>query len=76
MKMTMDVVRKMPRDRRDVWGTRLDREETIARCPVIRSKIELSKEFDEFCAAYDKNLLKPKQIAQQQQRQGGENANE
>jgi secreted PhoX family phosphatase len=68
---TLGVLKKMPHDRRQVWGTRLDREETLARCPVIKSKPELSKEFDEFYAAYDQNKRKPKQTAEP--RNGGEN---
>jgi hypothetical protein len=69
-RMTLGVLKKMPDDRRDVWGSRLDREDTIARCPVIKNEPELSKEFDEFFAAYDKNRRKPKQIAEP--RDGGE----
>lgn len=71
VRMTLGVLKEMPDDRRDVWATRLDREDTIARCPVIKNEPELSKEFDEFCVAYDKNRRKPKQTAQQQE--GGEN---
>lgn len=66
----MEVLNKMPGDRRDVWAPRLDREDTIARCPVIKNEPELSKEFNEFCAAHEKNRRKPNQIAQP--RGGGE----
>ena len=74
MRATLDVLKKMPDDRRDVWGTRLDPEDTITRCPVIKDKPELSQDFDKFCAAYDKNKRKPKQTASQEG--GGEKANE
>jgi hypothetical protein len=29
---------KMPDDRSDVWGTRLDHEETLAKCKVIEQQ--------------------------------------
>jgi hypothetical protein len=71
VKKALEVLRKMPDDRRDVWGARLDREDTMARCPIIKNEPELSKEFNEFCAAHEKNRRNPKRINQQQE--GGEN---
>ena len=69
-KSILEVLQKMPEDRRAVWASRLDTEQTKMTCPVIGSEADLCKEFDEFCAAYDKNRRKPKQIAQQPE--GGE----
>lgn len=60
-KRTLTVLKKMPADRRAVWVPRLDREETMARCPVIQNKPELSKGFEEFLAAHDGKRLKTKQ---------------
>jgi hypothetical protein len=55
---TLQVLKKMPRDRRNVWGTRLDIDKTIAACPIIRQDQSISKEFDEFCEAYDTTNVK------------------
>jgi hypothetical protein len=68
VKRTLMVLKKMPADRRTVWVPRLDREETMARCPIIQSKPELSKVFDEFLAAHDGKRLKTSQ-----ENDGGEN---
>jgi hypothetical protein len=65
-----EVLQKMPEDTRAAWASRLDTEQAKMACPVIGSEADLCKEFDEFCAAYDKNRRKPKQIVQQ--RDGGE----
>jgi hypothetical protein len=55
---TLEVLKKMPIDRRNVWGTRLDFDKTIATCPIIRQDQDLSKEFDDFCLAYDTSKVK------------------
>ena len=55
---TLEVLKKMPLDRRNVWGTRLDVDKTIATCPIIRQDQDLSKEFDEFCEVYDASKVK------------------
>ena len=54
IKEMIDVLTKMPEDRREVWGKRLDREITITRCPIIQNKPELSATIDKFLAAHDK----------------------
>lgn len=51
-KKTLEVLKKMPEDRRAVWGSRLDTEQAKILCPVITKEADLCKEFDEFCAAY------------------------
>ena len=67
----LEVLKKMPEDRRAVWGSRLDKDQAKIGCPIIRDDTDICQEFDEFCAACDKNGPKPKQIAQQHD--GGEN---
>ena len=42
----LEVLKKMPNDRRTVWASRLDMEQTKKSCPVIRD--ELCGDFDEF----------------------------
>jgi len=70
-KKILEVLKKMPEDRRRVWASRLDMEQTETICPVIRKEADLSKEFDEFCAAYSKPKLK-----RTDKRKGGEMPNE
>lgn len=48
----LEVLRKMPEDRRKVWAQRLDLEQAKITCPVIRRESDLCEEFDELCAAY------------------------
>jgi len=67
----LGVLKKMPEDRRRVWASRLDTEQTKTRCPVIRKEADLCKKFDEFCAAYSKPKLK-----RTDKRKGGEMPNE
>jgi len=50
----LEVLKKMPKDRRTVWTSRLDRDQTKINCPIIRDNTDICQEFDEFCAAYDK----------------------
>lgn len=69
-KRMLEVLKKMPEDRRTVWASRLDIEQTKMKCPVIRKETDLCKEFDEFCAAYDRT----KKSADK--RKGGERSNE
>jgi hypothetical protein len=66
----LDIFRKMPEDRRAVWVSRLDHEETFKRCPVIKKDPVLSKEFDECYVAYGKSKRRTNQTDQQQD--GGE----
>jgi hypothetical protein len=61
----------MPENRRAVWVPRLDHDETIKRCPLIKNNPELSKALDELLAAHDKSRSKTNQ-----EKDGGENANE
>jgi hypothetical protein len=62
----LELLQKMPEDRRAVWATRLDAEQTVTTCPIIRQEADLCKEFDGICAAYDKNRHRPKQIGEPQ----------
>lgn len=57
-KKILEVLKKMPEDRRAVWASRLDSEHAKARCPVIRDDPGLCQEFDAFCAAYDRSQEK------------------
>lgn len=50
----LEVLRKMPEERRAVWASRLDVEQAKITCPIIKEKPELCREFDEFCAVYNK----------------------
>lgn len=70
-KRILEVLKKMPEDRRAVWASRLDTEQTKTRCPIIRKEADLCKEFDEFCAAYNRTKLK-----KTDKRKGGELSNE
>jgi predicted class III extradiol MEMO1 family dioxygenase len=56
-KKILEVLKKMPEDRRAVWASRLDTEHTKTKCPIIRTEPDLCKEFDELCAAYNKPKL-------------------
>lgn len=53
-KEILEVLKKMPEDRRAVWATRLDIKQTREICPIIKNEENLSKEFDEFCSTYNK----------------------
>jgi hypothetical protein len=68
VRKTLTVLKKMPIDRRAVWVPRLDREETMTRCPVIQSIPELLKGFEELLATHDYKKLKTNQ-----ENDGGEN---
>ena len=57
-KRILEVLKKMPEDRRAVWASRIDAEQTKMTCPVIRKEADLCKEFDQLCAAYNKPKLK------------------
>ena len=57
-KKILEVLKKMPEDRRAVWTSRLDTEQTETTCPIIRKETDLCREFDELCAAYNKPKLK------------------
>jgi len=70
-KKILEVLKKMPEDRRAVWASRLDTEQAKMTCPVIRKEADLCKEFDEFCAAYNRPKLK-----ETDKRKGGEPTNE
>jgi len=70
-KRILDVLKKMPEDRRTVWASRLDTDQAKMACPVIRTEADLCKEFDEFCAAYNRPELKRTDT-----RKGGERTDE
>jgi hypothetical protein len=56
-KEIIEVLKKMPDDRRTVWASRLDTDQIATTCPIIRTETDLCKEFDQFCAAYSKPKL-------------------
>ena len=70
-KKILEVLKKMPEDRRAVWASRLDTEQAKTKCPIFREEADLCKEFDEFCAAYNRSKLK-----RADKRKGGEPPNE
>lgn len=51
-KKILQVLKKMPEDRRAVWASRLDTEQTKMTCPIIRKEADLCNEFDQLCDAY------------------------
>jgi hypothetical protein len=53
-KNIIEVFRKMPIDRRNVWASRLDKEQTFTTCPIIQNEPDLHKEFDEIAPALNK----------------------
>jgi len=57
-KKILEVLKKMPEDRRAVWASRLDTEQAKATCPIIRKEADLCNEFDQLCDAYKKPKLK------------------
>ena len=67
----LEVLKKMPEDRRAVWASRLDSEQTTITCPIIREDADLCTAFDQLCAAYNKPKLK-----QTEETNGGEKSNE
>ena len=67
----LEVLKKMPEDRRAVWASRLDNEQTKMTCPVIREEADLCKQFDEFCATYSRSKSK-----KAEKMNGGETSNE
>lgn len=67
----IDVLTEMPKSRRLVWTERLDVEDAISRCPVIRENADLNRKFAELKAAH--NTSKPNTPNEQQNPQGGEN---
>lgn len=50
----LEVLNKMPEDRRKVWASRLDKQQTMTTCPIIQNEPDLRKEFDEISTAYNK----------------------
>ena len=60
-KSILEVLQKMPENRRSVWASRLDAEQAKLTCPVIGSEADLCKEFDEFCASYNRPARARKQ---------------
>ena len=53
-KEILQVLGKMPEDRRVIWVSRLDQDQAKMTCPVFQKEADLCKEFDEFCTAYSK----------------------
>jgi len=71
-KRIVEVLKKIPADRRAVWAQRLDLEEAKTTCPIIRKEADLCKDFDDLCAAYSKPVgTKPGE-----EHKGGESSNE
>jgi len=71
-KEILEVLKKMPEDRRAVWASRLDTHQIETTCPIIRKEADLCKEFDQFCAAYNK----PNSKSPDTKPHGGEMPNE
>jgi len=71
-KRIVEVLKKIPADRRAVWAHRLDLEEAKITCPVIRKEADLCKDFDDLCAAYSK----PVGTRPDEKENGGESSNE
>lgn len=67
----LEVLKKMPEDRRAVWASRLDKDQAKMTCPVISKEADLCEKFDEFCAAYSRS--KPEKA---EKMKGGEMPNE
>jgi len=70
-KTILEVLKKMPEDRRTVWASRLDINETKTTCPIIHKEPDLCEQFDEFCKAYN-----PSKLRKTKQKKGGENPDE
>jgi len=49
---TITALKQMPADRRAVWVKRLDVEESVKGCPILRKDEEVAKAFDELVSAY------------------------
>jgi len=71
-KRIVEVLKKIPADRRAVWAQRLDLEEAKITCPVISKEVDLCKDFDDLCAAYSK----PVGTRPNEKHEGGESRNE
>jgi len=71
-KRIVEVLKKIPADRRTVWAQRLDLEEAKITCPVIRNEVDLCKDLDDLCTAY----RRPVGTRPDEKRNGGESSNE
>lgn len=71
-KRILEILKKMPEDRRAVWASRIDADQAKRTCPVIPKEADLCKEFDQFFAAYNKPKLKKTT----EPRKGGEQPDE
>lgn len=70
-KTILDVLRKMPEDRRQVWASRLDVNEVRATCPIIKNQPDLCEQFDNLCNAYN-----PSKLRTAKEKKGGGKTNE
>jgi len=71
-KEIVEVLKKIPADRRAVWAQRLDLDEAKITCPVISKEVDLCKDFDDLCAAYSR----PVGTRPDEKHKGGESSNE
>lgn len=71
-KEILEVLQKIPEDRRAVWASRFDKKQAEITCPIIRKEADLCREFDEFCNAYSRSKTK----GDNQKDRGGELQNE
>jgi hypothetical protein len=51
-KESLDILEKLPAERRSVLVKRLDRDGTLLQCPCIRNSPVLSKKLDDLVSAY------------------------
>ena len=60
-KQTREILRMLeglPEDRRAVWASRLDINQTKTKCPIIHDDNDLRTEFDNFCSTYNSSKLR------------------
>lgn len=55
---TIDLLKKMPADRRVVWVKRLDTDQAKAKCPIMKNDARICGDLDELCATYGGSNLK------------------
>jgi len=68
----IDLFNTMPKDKGGVWLRRLDLQETIKRCPLLRQKADLQTAFNDLLNDLNVNTTKPKTNTQ---KNGGDKAN-
>lgn len=74
-KRFLAVLKKMPRDKREVWAKRLDIEQTITTCPLVNNDADVSKDFAQFCDTHsntDQRAHKKNELENIKNHNGGE----